>query len=597
MTNAAGVIKPWGRREVPILPLEQGERVRSRLQYLYGEERAEAIAGSLLALLERWSGGKAERSGLWDQGSSVLITYGDSIQEPDIAPLRSLSNFLDKHLAGAIDTVHILPFFPYSSDDGFSVIDYREVDPALGTWDDVHAIARRFGLMVDLVLNHCSRSSLWFSDYMADRSPYNEYFVEVDPSANLSMVTRPRSTPLLTEVRTRRGTRYLWTTFSADQVDLNYRNPEVLLEMLDVVLGYVAAGARIIRLDAVAYLWKQEATTCIHLPQTHAGVKLMRDVLRAVAPGCLLLTETNVPDAENRSYFGEGDEAQLIYQFALPPLLLHALHTGCTTYLRAWVKALEASPPPLGCSYLNFTASHDGIGLRPLEGLVPAAELAVLLDGMRARGGYLSTRRKSDGFESPYELNISYFDAFRDPHLARDPWHVPCFLASQIVALSLQGIPALYIHALTATPNDDMGVELTSHTRAVNRRKWDRGELESLLADPCTETGQVFHELVRILRLRRAHPAFHPDGPQHLLDLGPALLGFVREAPDGTERIVCLFNFTPHDHECPLDALTPEPGAPAGWLDLLSERPLSVQGGRLRLAGYAALWLVNEAPG
>ncbi len=577
---------------MPTLSTECRDRIGARLSRLYGPERGAATLTALAEQLGRWNPG-AYRKPACDHGSTVLITYGDTIQEPGKVPLRTLLDFLTTHLRGAVDCVHILPFCPYSSDDGFSVIDYREVDPALGTWEEIHAIAGRFGLMADLVLNHCSRSSLWFSDYMADRPPYNEFFVEAQPDANISMVTRPRSTPLLTEVRTHRGSRLLWTTFSADQVDLNYGNPAVLLEMLDVLLGYVAAGARIIRLDAVAYLWKEEGTDCIHLPETHEVVKLMRDVLDAVAPGCLLLTETNVPDAENRSYFGAGDEAHMVYQFPLPPLLLHALHTGRTTYLQAWAQSLEENPPPPGCTYLNFTASHDGVGLRPLEGLVPATELAVLLDGMRARGGYLSTRRKSDGFESPYELNISYFDAFRDPRVAPDPWHIPCFLMSQVVTLSMRGIPALYIHALTATPNDHGRVEFTGHTRGINRRKWDRGELEALMVDPASETGRVFNELVRILRLRRAHSAFHPHGPQRLLELGPGMFGFVREAPDGGERIFCLFNFTPYRRELPVEGALAEL-ATGSWHDLLADGPAPVEEGIVHLAGYQPLWLVSS---
>jgi sucrose phosphorylase len=572
-------------------------RFRARLTLLYGEEAAPAVTESLCKCLQDWQARYPATPGAgdaapWDQSSSVFITYGDSIQESGVAPLRTLNDFLKQHLAGAIDTVHILPFFPYSSDDGFSVIDYREVRPELGTWDDVSRIAEDYGLMVDLVINHCSRNGLWFVSYLVDQPPYNEFFLEAEPQPGLALVTRPRSSPLLTEVRTLRGVRHVWTTFSSYQVDLDFRNPAVLLEMIDILLGYVAAGARIVRLDAVAFLWKEIGTTCLHLPQTHEMVKLLRDVVSVMEPRCLVLTETNVPNAENRSYFGDGDEAQIIYQFSLPPLLLHALHTGRTEYLQAWAQDLEANPPPAGCTYLNFTASHDGVGLRPLEGLLPAAQLDTLLDGMRARGGYVSSRRRSDGSEAPYELNISYFDAFRDPHVAHDPWHIPCFLVSQIVALSMQGIPALYVHALTATLNDHLSVELLGRTRAINRRKWDRRELEARLADRSSETARVFHELVRVLRLRRAHPAFHPDGPQHLLALGPRLFGFLRQSPDGVEQVLCLFNFTPETRELPLAALSPGLPAGQGLWDLLSDREAETAGERLRVPGYAAYWLV-----
>jgi sucrose phosphorylase len=570
------------------------QRILRRLQFVYGEHTAETVAGRLFRLLDRWHQqipvACNEHCWQWDQSSKVLITYGNSIQEPGATPLQTLKDFLETRFMGAISTVHILPFFPYTSDHGFSVIDYREVDEDLGSWDDIRAIAAEFGLMVDLVINHCSRENLWFYDYVANIEPYNDYFIEVEDSPALALVTRPRSSPLLTAVRTHRGKKHLWATFSHDQIDLNFRNPAVLLEMIDTMLFYVAAGTRIVRLDAIAYLWKELGTTCIHLPQTHELVKLLRDILSCVDPRCLLLTETNVPNDENRSYFGDSDEAQLIYQFSLPPLLLQALHTGCTHHLMVWAKGLAAHPPPTGCTYLNFTASHDGVGLRPLEGLVPADEVQKLLEAMRARGGYLTSRRNSDGTESPYELNISYFDALRDIHVESDPWHVPCFMVSQLVALSMQGIPALYIHSFTATPNDQECVEKKGRTRLINRRQWDRGELNALIDDPMSANGRVFNDLVRVCRLRNDHLAFHPDAGQQILDLPPQLFGFIREGEG--ERIICLFNFTPDERELSMD----EPFWPDNpgerWKDLLSDELLGMERGRMRLMPYASLWLV-----
>lgn len=588
----------------PSSPDDFRARAVEHLERIYGEVRALGIADSLVERISRWRRKYKPRKlpasvACWDQTKAVLITYGDTIQQSGEPPLQTLNRFLDAHLRGVVDTVHILPFFPYSSDDGFSVIDYREVNPHLGDWDDIAAINEGFDLMVDLVINHCSSQSLWFFDYVADVPPYNDYFIEADPGDALSLVTRPRSSPLLKEVRTHRGLKYLWATFSHDQIDLNFANPAVLLEMLDVMLKYVAAGTRILRLDAIAYLWKEVGTHCIHLPQTHEVVKLIRDVLSEVEPHCLLLTETNVPDAENRSYFGDGrggsgDEAQMVYQFPLPPLLLHALHTGSTRYLTAWAQGVEANPPPPGCTFLNFTASHDGIGLRPLEGLVPADEVRMLLHGMHKRGGFLSSRRNTDGSESPYELNISYFDAFRAPRVANDPHHIPCFLVSQIVALSMRGIPALYIHSLTATRNDDHGVEMLGRTRAINRRRWDAHELEQLISDRTSETGQVFAELTRILRLRAQQPAFHPEGAQRVLVLDHHLFGLERRSPDGDQRVICLFNFTPDQRRVSMDeAFWEQPQAT--WSDLLTGAAAEIERGQMLLPPYAACWLVARS--
>ena len=407
-------------------------RILQRLAYLYGGERAGEILRRILRIIETHKQLRSHSlSGpCWDHRDVVLITYGDSINSPVKPPLQTLRSFLGRHLAAEFSMIHLLPVFPWSSDGGFSVTDFRAVDPQLGSWEDIAALAGGFDVALDLVLNHCSRENLWFIDFIAGQEPACDYFLDIDPAENLSLVTRPRSSPLLSGVRTHRGLRHVWTTFSNDQVDLNYANPDVLLEFVDILLYYVRRGARMVRLDAVAYLWKQIGTSCIHLPQTHAVVKLFRDVLELVDPVVLILTETNVPHRENVSYFGEGDEAQLVYQFSLPPLLLHALHTGTTRYLRDWASNLEATPLPPRCTFFNFTASHDGVGLRPLEGLVPEPEVVAMLEAMRERGGYISTRRNSDGRESPYELNISWFDAFRDPYGNDNRWHIPAFRVS-----------------------------------------------------------------------------------------------------------------------------------------------------------------------
>ena len=387
-------------------------------------------------------------------------------------------------------------------------------------------------------------------------------------------------------IRTEHGLRHLWTTFSNDQIDLNYGNPDVLLEFVEILLYYVRHGARIVRLDAVAYLWKQIGTRCIHLPQTHQIVKLLRDILELVEPDVLLMTETNVPHEENMSYFGAGDEAHVIYQFSLPPLLLHALHAGSSHYLNAWAEGLEAFEEPSGCTYLNFTASHDGVGLRPLEGLVPAEKVSAMLDAMRERGGYISTKANTDGSESPYELNISYFDAFRDPQ-GDNRWHVPMFMVSQIVSLSFKGIPAVYLHCLTATPNDTVGVERTGMTRAVNRRKWDLGELQSLIGDLESETGQVLTLYARLLELRRQQPAFHPDAGQHIYPLDERVFCFERISHDARHRILVLANLSADEAVLDLNRL---PSDLSRREELLGLNTPGFEHDRLRVEPYAVFW-------
>jgi sucrose phosphorylase len=569
-------------------------RIQARLAYLYGEHEGGRVARRIQRIIETHKQlRKREVSGpFWTHRDVVLITYGDTIQSPEAPPLQTLHDFLALHLKEAFSMVHVLPFFPWSSDDGFSVTDFRAVNEALGDWQDILRLGQDFDLVMDLVLNHCSRENLWFIDFIAGQEPACDYFIDVDPAENLAMVTRPRSSPLLSGVRTHRGLRHVWTTFSNDQIDLNYANPDVLLEFIDILLYYFRRGARMVRLDAVAYLWKQIGTSCIHLPQTHQVVKLFRDVLELVEPGGLIMTETNVPHAENVTYFGDGDEAQVIYQFSLPPLLLHALYSGNTRYLRDWAMGLEVMALPADCTFLNFTASHDGVGLRPLEGLVPREEAEQMLEAMRERGGYISTKRNSDGTDSPYELNISYFDAFRSANPQDNQWHVPAFLVSQVVALTFKGIPAVYIHCLTATPNDTLGVERTGMTRSINRRKWDRGELEGMIANRHSETGHVFRIYQQLLTLRRQQAALHPDASQHVLGLENGLFGLLRVAPDESQRLLALFNFTDTPRRVPADQL---PEDVAQWPELLGLSHCEFDEQGLELPPYAACWFSPQA--
>ncbi len=519
-------------------------KLEKRLEFLYGRKRINRLLERMAILTERYEFLKKEinLNGLWDEKSCLLITYGDMIRQKGRTPLASLLSFLCDYLKECVEWVHILPFFPYSSDDGFSVIDYKKVNPDLGEWDDIKKISQDFRLMVDLVLNHVSRCSTWFQEYLSGIAPAMNYFIEVDPEADLSQVVRPRTSPLLTPVQTVYGKKYVWTTFSADQIDLNFANPDVLMEMLEILLFYIAQGARIIRLDAIAYLWKKIGTSCINLPETHEIVKLFRDIIDYLAPGVILLTETNLPHEQNISYFGEGDEAHLIYQFSLPPLLLYTLHNGSARYLREWAAGLEECCA--GCSYLNFTASHDGIGVRPLEGLIKDEEFEDLIQIIRSLGGLVSCRSCADGKEVPYELNITYFDALKD---ARQPENeglqIKRFICSQVIMLGLQGIPAIYFHSLMGSKNDYEGVQKSGYNRAINRARFQNEELRRLLADSSTTTAKVFAAYTGILKTRRNEPAFHPNARQRVLDLPDELFGFVREPLHGHKsNVYCLHN-------------------------------------------------------
>ncbi len=560
------------------LPQSLLDRLEERLRFIYKDNYSAELKTRLADTISGYQKIQG-KGGKWDEKEVVLITYGDSIKNEGEAPLKTLKQFLDKNLKEHLSAIHILPFFPYSSDDGFSVIDFRKVNPELGNWDDVREIACNFGLMADLVINHASSQSRWFKDFLGQKGKGKGYFITEDPETDLSQVVRPRSTPLLTACETANGTKHVWTTFSADQVDLNFANPDLLVEMVDILLGYISKGARIIRLDAIAFLWKKPGTTCLHLPETHEVVKLLRDVAESINPSAVILTETNVPNKENLSYFGNNDEAHMVYQFSLPPLLLHALHTGNSTYLNEWAENL----PQLGSktTFFNFTASHDGIGVRPLEGLLPEKEKAALIANMQGFGGLVNYKSNTDGTQSPYELNITYFDALKGTKKGIDNLQVERFIASQTAMMSFRGVPAFYIHSLTATPNYLEGVAKTKQNRTINRRKWGLGELRDILNND-TPQKKVFESLGQLISLRKKQKAFHPGAKQEILNLGDKLLALVRTAKNDAQTIVVIVNLTSEGQSFSL----PEKFKTCSF-DLIQSQTI----GQQILKPYQCLWL------
>jgi glucosylglycerate phosphorylase len=462
--------------------------ITALLASLYGAPIAGRVAGQIGELLDEFRPRLPQPSG--PRGpldltgrDALLITYGDMVRAEGQAPLRTLAEFCDERLRDVMSGVHILPHFPYTSDDGFSVTDCFAVNPDLGSWEDVSRLGESFDLMFDAVFNHMSAQGEWFKKFLADEPAYRDFFVTVQGRPDLSRVVRPRALPLLTEFPSATGPRQVWTTFSADQVDLNFKNPSVLLATLRALLLYVEQGARFIRLDAIAYLWKEIGTTCIHLPQTHQVIQLWRAVLDEVAPHVLLITETNVPHRDNVSYFGDGaNEAQLVYNFALPPLVLHALLRGDATHLTRWAQSLVL--PSDRVTFFNFLASHDGIGLNPARGILPDGEIDFLVERCQAHGGFINYKHNADGSKSPYEMNVVYFDAVNDP-AADEPLElqVSRFMVSQAILLALRGLPAIYFHSLFGSRNDREAALTSGINRRINRQKFDRAALESGLAD------------------------------------------------------------------------------------------------------------------
>ncbi|MFW7413704.1 alpha-amylase family glycosyl hydrolase [Demequina sp. SO4-18] len=482
--------------------------------------------------------------------SAFLIAYGDSIRREGERPLRTLRRVLDQTVADEISDVHLLPIFPWTSDDGFAVVDYREVDPQLGDWGDVESLGRTRGIALDFVANHLSASSPWFREWLAGSERRRGYFIQPSADFDTSAVVRPRTTDLVHEYPRQDGTlARAWTTFGPDQVDLNVAEPAVLAELTDVLLTYVARGADTIRLDAIGYLWKDSGTSCIHRPGTHAIIKMWRAMLDELAPGVRLLTETNVPHRDNVSYFGNlTDEAHMVYQFALPPLVLHSFVSGSSGRLTRWAASLE----DLGsdATWFTFLASHDGVGLRPTLGILDDAERAALVRRAESAGGRAAHATEPDGSRSVYELNVNYLDALVDDEARDDPrLVVRRGLAAHAILLAMVGVPAIYLHSLYGSTGDIEGMVASGINRRINREKLDA---DALLDETVTSPRRrgMLEGIVAMLRVRREQPAFDPYSPQEVLDLGDQVVALRRGR--GHEEVTAVVNVSRRDASLPM---------------------------------------------
>jgi sucrose phosphorylase len=558
------------------------EKVKDLLIRIYGEQTGALALERIAPIIGKYGAQKGKKASYFSQEDVVLITYGDSLKKEGEVPLATLHAFANRYLKGAVSNIHFLPFFPYSSDDGFSVMNFFQIDPALGTWQEVAAIGKDFELMFDYVVNHFSAKGQWFENYLASHKGFEDFAIEVDPATDLSMVTRPRSLPLLSEYNKKDGqTVHLWTTFSADQIDFNFKSLDVLVKMIDVLLFYADQGATVLRLDAIAYLWKEIGTNCIHLPQTHDMVKLFRAVLDRVAPDVIILTETNVPHDENISYFGDGrDEAQMVYNFTLPPLLFYTFATGDATILSDWAKGLHLASE--NNTFFNFTASHDGIGVRPLEGILEPGEIETLIEIVKTNDGRVSYKRNPDGSDSPYELNITYVDAILGD---RSSIQAEKFLASQSIQYALPGVPATYIHSLLGSRNWVEGVRLTGRARTINREKLQVENLISELKDPDSFRARIFFPYLDLIKTRKRQTAFHPNADFEILDVDPRLFGIKRFSTDQT--IVALTNISSK----PVSVSLPASVSSGPSTDLISGE--TIEPASFKLNPYQYMWLAE----
>ena len=599
----------------PLYELPRGlrERIIHKLNILYDKETAKACFQEIDRLIKVYYAHKSPAMIEWEKKFSshdrftekdvILITYGDLITEEGKPPLETLTDMCDRYLEGVINTIHILPFFPYSSDRGFAIMDFEQVDPNLGTWDDIADLKKDFRLMFDAVFNHVSSYSGWFQEFLNQNPDYISFFEsflseDEIPPEQLKLLARPRTSSVLTQFSTLNGKRFIWTTFSKDQIDLNYKNPKVLTMMIDILLYYVRRGADILRLDAATYLWTQLGTSSANLPQTHDLVKLFRDILDAAAPHVALITETNIPHSENIKYFGNGnDEAQMVYNFALPPLVLHAFYTGNSHKLTDWASSLEKVSDT--ATYFNFLDSHDGVSLQGARNILSKDDMDIIEKKAVEHGGLISYKDNGDGTTSPYELDITWFSAInRDGSEESIDFKVKRFLASRSIALAMMGIPGVYMHGLLGTKNDTEAILEGESARSINRKTLKKDALIAALSDQKSTIHQISNHYGYMIKKRINEKAFHPNSAQKVLRISDYLFTVVRTSVDGKETIVAITNITDKNQSFEFDSGGFDIKA-GSWRDVLSDKSFESQGGRLSLdmEPYEVLWLKARIQG
>lgn len=557
------------------------------------EQSIQQLAGSLINImrLDDQQDDHPLRDNFWRESDVWLITYANSIYaSDDTPPLKTLKDFVDTKLGEVVTGVHLLPFYPSTSDGGFAVQDYRAIDPDFGDWGDVEAMTERYTVMGDCVVNHCSASHQWFINYQEDRKPGADYFIEASTKDDLSDVVRPRVTALLKDVKKAGETKHVWCTFGHDQVDLDFSNPKVLEEVISLLRFYLDKGIRAFRLDAIAFIWKEIGTSCINLPQTHELIRLMRTLVSAARHDAIIITETNVPNVENLMYFGNANEAHAVYNFALPPLLLYGLMFGTSEPIMKW----QSSMPPAqkGTFYFNFIASHDGIGLRPAENLLTRDQVDRMIGVAQMFGGRVSSRTTPEGNSKPYELNIALFDAFLGSAEGVDGYQLQRFICAHAIMFALEGLPGIYIHSFLGTQNNYQGVEDTGEKRAINRYRWNEDELEESLASPRSHHLKTLAALKNLLTIRKSQPAFHPNAMQFTLRVGDKLFGFMRQSMDRKQTIFCLNNMTRTSQDIPLSSLNLT--AIQAWRDLIGGESFDDLDAVITLKPYQSIWLANS---
>lgn len=432
----------------------------------------------------------------------MLITYPDSMGKN----LKELSEILDEHFRNIIGGLHILPFFPSSADRGFAPKTYDIVDPAFGDWKDIRELADRYYLMFDFMINHVSRSSAYFQDFMAkkDQSPYREMFIryrdfwpqgEPTPQeVDLIYKRKPRA-PYI-DVRFDDGTsEKIWCTFDEEQVDLAVNTETTRKFIRNTIRNMADNGASVVRLDAFAYAVKKPGTNCFFVePETFDLLGFCRDT--AQEKGAEILPEIH----ENYSIQKKLEEKNYwVYDFALPMLLLHAIYTGTNKNLLHWLQI---------CPRKQFTTldTHDGIGVVDVKGLMTQEQIHQTTEYLFSKGANVKKAYNTLAYHNldVYQLNCTYYSALGDNDDA--------YLLARAIQFFAPGIPQVYYVGLLAGKNDIELLEKTKVGRNINRHYYSKDEIEREVKRP------LLKKMYEIMRFRNSFPAF--DGEITVTDDG-----------------------------------------------------------------------------
>ena len=427
----------------------------------------------------------------------MLISYADSLGE-NLAEMREI---IDEHFDDAVGGVHILPFFPSSADRGFAPMRYDIVDPAFGDWDDIRALGERRYLMFDFMINHISRQSPIFQDFLekGDESEYADFFIRYKdfwaaeggfptPEQVDAIYKRKPRAPYIDIEHADGGTEKLWCTFGEEQVDINVKSPRARRFFEETLRGMADAGADIVRLDAFAYACKRAGGSCF-FEQPDTG-ELLDDMQEILGDDAMVLPEIHEHYSMQLKVSKMG---YWIYDFALPVLTLHALYAGDGRYLKRW---LEMSPKH------QFTTldTHDGIGIVDVKDLLPDDQTDWVKEKMFSEGANVKKIYNTEAYNNLdiYQVNTSYYSALGNDDCA--------YALARAIQMFAPGIPMVYYVGLLAGGNDLELLEATKEGRNINRHYYSKDEVAREVSRP------VVQELLRLMELRNDHPAFDVEG-------------------------------------------------------------------------------------